>query len=131
MWDILFCWFSHLGMWDSSIFGIGIVMFGSVVSESWLLGFRDKSVSGHSVTVRETVSVSSADINGATAFEVSGTAMLLCCFIYRNCCLSFFWLIEVIISCIHIFCFFFNHLVKVFGSKDLFDVAFVLRMNNL
>ncbi|PSR96918.1 5'-nucleotidase [Actinidia chinensis var. chinensis] len=33
----------------------------------------DKSVSGHSVTLRETVAVSSAEINGATAFEVSGT----------------------------------------------------------
>ncbi|KAI8017899.1 5'-nucleotidase SurE [Camellia lanceoleosa] len=33
----------------------------------------DKSVSGHSVTLRETVTVSSAEINGATAYEVSGT----------------------------------------------------------
>ncbi|XP_068335269.1 uncharacterized protein [Pyrus communis] len=33
----------------------------------------DKSVSGHSVTLQETVAVSSADINGATAYEVSGT----------------------------------------------------------
>ncbi|GLT73241.1 hypothetical protein SLA2020_451130 [Shorea laevis] len=33
----------------------------------------DKSVSGHSVTLQETVAVSSAEINGATAFEVSGT----------------------------------------------------------
>ncbi|KAJ6813761.1 uncharacterized protein M6B38_143065 [Iris pallida] len=33
----------------------------------------DKSMSGHSVTVRETLSVSSTDMNGATAFEVSGT----------------------------------------------------------
>ncbi|KAK9281232.1 hypothetical protein L1049_004127 [Liquidambar formosana] len=33
----------------------------------------DKSVSGHSVTLQETVSVSSAEINGATAYEVSGT----------------------------------------------------------
>ncbi|GFZ11741.1 survival protein SurE-like phosphatase/nucleotidase [Actinidia rufa] len=33
----------------------------------------DKSVSGHSVTLRETVAVSSAEINDATAFEVSGT----------------------------------------------------------
>ncbi|KAG1367635.1 5'-nucleotidase SurE [Cocos nucifera] len=33
----------------------------------------DKSASGHSVTVRETVAVTSAEFNGATAFEVSGT----------------------------------------------------------
>lgn len=33
----------------------------------------DKSVSGHSVTLRETIAVSSAEINGATAYEVSGT----------------------------------------------------------
>ncbi|EXB29715.1 5'-nucleotidase surE [Morus notabilis] len=33
----------------------------------------DKSVSGHSVTLRETVAVSSAEIKGATAYEVSGT----------------------------------------------------------
>ncbi|XP_068648272.1 uncharacterized protein [Aristolochia californica] len=33
----------------------------------------DKSVSGHSVTIRETLAVSSIDIHGATAFEVAGT----------------------------------------------------------
>ncbi|KAA8541657.1 hypothetical protein F0562_022809 [Nyssa sinensis] len=33
----------------------------------------DKSVSGHSVTLRETVAVSTAEVNGATAYEVSGT----------------------------------------------------------
>ncbi|KMS96840.1 hypothetical protein BVRB_8g199160 [Beta vulgaris subsp. vulgaris] len=33
----------------------------------------DKSASGHSLTVRETVEVTSAEISGATAFEVSGT----------------------------------------------------------
>ncbi|XP_058005052.1 uncharacterized protein LOC110642301 isoform X2 [Hevea brasiliensis] len=33
----------------------------------------DKSVSGHSVTLQETVAVTSADIKGATAYEVSGT----------------------------------------------------------
>ncbi|KAH9665001.1 5'-nucleotidase [Citrus sinensis] len=38
--------------------------------QSWVL---DKSVSGHSVTLRETIAVSSAEINGATAYEVSGT----------------------------------------------------------
>lgn len=36
------------------------------------MGKRDKSASGHSVTVRETVAVTSAEFNGATAFEVSG-----------------------------------------------------------
>ncbi|KAK9697240.1 hypothetical protein RND81_08G024100 [Saponaria officinalis] len=33
----------------------------------------DKSASGHSLTVRETVEVNSAEISGATAFEVCGT----------------------------------------------------------
>ncbi|KAF3783127.1 5'-nucleotidase [Nymphaea thermarum] len=33
----------------------------------------DKSASGHSVTLRETVSVSSVEIHGASAYEVSGT----------------------------------------------------------
>ncbi|TYJ13622.1 hypothetical protein E1A91_A10G063600v1 [Gossypium mustelinum] len=33
----------------------------------------DKSVSGHSVTVRETITVTPAEIDGATAYEVSGT----------------------------------------------------------
>lgn len=33
----------------------------------------DKSVSGHSVTFQETIAVNSAEIDGATAFEVSGT----------------------------------------------------------
>nr|GLL35114.1 uncharacterized protein LOC109192561 [Ipomoea trifida] len=35
----------------------------------------DKSVAGHSVTLRETVAVTSADIQGATAYEVSGTTV--------------------------------------------------------
>ena len=34
--------------------------------------FRDKSLSGHSVTLRETVAVTPAEIKGATAYEVSG-----------------------------------------------------------
>ncbi|KAH1048171.1 hypothetical protein J1N35_038955 [Gossypium stocksii] len=33
----------------------------------------DKSVSAHSVTVRETITVTPAEIDGATAYEVSGT----------------------------------------------------------
>ncbi|KAJ1382219.1 Survival protein SurE-like phosphatase/nucleotidase [Sesbania bispinosa] len=33
----------------------------------------DKSVSGHSVTLRETVEASSAKVSGATGFEISGT----------------------------------------------------------
>ncbi|XP_059640810.1 uncharacterized protein LOC132282975 [Cornus florida] len=33
----------------------------------------DKSVSSHAMTLRETVAVNSAEINGATAYEVSGT----------------------------------------------------------
>ncbi|CAL9145054.1 unnamed protein product [Musa hybrid cultivar] len=34
----------------------------------------DKSVSGHSITLHQTVSATSADLKGATAFEVSGSA---------------------------------------------------------
>ncbi|XP_021295150.1 uncharacterized protein LOC110424785 [Herrania umbratica] len=37
--------------------------------------FRDKSVSGHSVTLRETIAVTPAEIDGATAYEVSGTTV--------------------------------------------------------
>lgn len=33
---------------------------------------RDKSVSAHSVTLRETIEAASAKISGATAFEISG-----------------------------------------------------------
>ena len=36
--------------------------------------FREKSVSGHSVTLGETIAVNSAEISGATAYEVSGMA---------------------------------------------------------
>ncbi|XP_039064966.1 5'-nucleotidase SurE-like isoform X2 [Hibiscus syriacus] len=35
----------------------------------------DKSVSGHSVTVRETITVTPSEIEGATAYEVSGTTV--------------------------------------------------------
>lgn len=35
-------------------------------------GNRDKSSSGHSVSFPETVAASSAEINGAVAFAVSG-----------------------------------------------------------
>ncbi|ERN15325.1 uncharacterized protein LOC18443609 [Amborella trichopoda] len=62
--------------------GIGAPGLTSLV-EALVLGGRcsvhvcapesDKSVSGHSVTLRETLTVSSVEINGATAFEVSGT----------------------------------------------------------
>lgn len=40
----------------------------------------DKSVSGHSVTVCETLAVSSAEMNGAAAFEVSGIITYQCGF---------------------------------------------------
>ncbi|KAL7202976.1 hypothetical protein ACSBR1_034429 [Camellia fascicularis] len=39
----------------------------------WWIGCRDKSISGHSVTLRETVAVTSTEISGATAYEVSRT----------------------------------------------------------
>ncbi|KAK8608340.1 hypothetical protein V6N13_023766 [Hibiscus sabdariffa] len=35
----------------------------------------DKSVSGHSVTIRETITVAPSEIEGATAYEVSGTTV--------------------------------------------------------
>lgn len=51
---------------------------------SWIGAFdRDKSVSGHSLTIRETISVSSAEIDGATAYEVSGTFCDLLNWIYE------------------------------------------------
>ena len=53
--------------------------------------FRDKSVSGHSVTVRETVAVSSAEISGAIAYEVSGKANIFGIF-----CSLFLFLAEVL-----------------------------------
>jgi len=34
--------------------------------------YSDKSASGHSLTVSETVEVTSTEVSGATAFEVSG-----------------------------------------------------------
>lgn len=42
------------------------------VIDFFFFEFRDKSVSGHSVTLGETLAVSTAEINGATAYEVSG-----------------------------------------------------------
>lgn len=42
---------------------------------------RDKSASGHSVTLREKVSVSSVEISGASAYEVSGMISPMCCMI--------------------------------------------------
>lgn len=70
------------------------------------------------MTIRETVSVSSAEINGATAYEVAGTAIFLCCFALFSPKLlqsnfkirieihDFFFscYIAEIISCIFIFC---------------------------
>jgi hypothetical protein len=35
---------------------------------------RDRSVSGHSVTIRETLSACSVELCGATAYEVSGNS---------------------------------------------------------
>lgn len=43
--------------------------------------FRDKSVSGHSVTVGETITVSPAEIDVATAYEVSGV-IGICIYVY-------------------------------------------------
>lgn len=37
----------------------------------------DQSVSGHSITLRETVAVTSAEIDGAVAYEVSGFTRVL------------------------------------------------------
>ena len=71
---LIFVIFIHVFL----VFGlceIGCLFFVDFV---WWIDFRDKSVSGHSVTLRETIAVSSAEINGATAFEVSGM-MGLCC----------------------------------------------------
>ena len=61
--DMLFCFISSIGIEAGNIFWFVRLWFGA---------FRDKSVSGHSVTLQETVAVSSTEINGSTAFEVSG-----------------------------------------------------------
>ena len=50
------------------------------------LFWRDKSVSGHSVTIQETLVASSADINGSTAFEVSGEIIFSVAFSSVPCC---------------------------------------------
>ncbi|MBA0838928.1 hypothetical protein Goarm_004712, partial [Gossypium armourianum] len=58
----------------------------------------DKSVAGHSLTVRETVAVCSVEISGATAFEVSGAVAAareaLICGV-PSLCLSFDWKKDV------------------------------------
>lgn len=51
-------------------------------------------MAGHSVTVGDTISVSSAQINGATAFEVSGNASpSIYIYIYQE-------LIYILIMCL-------------------------------
>lgn len=42
---------------------------------NWLV--RDKSVSSHSVTLQETIAATSAEINGAVAYEISGRTHLI------------------------------------------------------
>lgn len=37
-----------------------------------LFTLREKSLSGHSITLNQTVAATSADIKGATGFEISG-----------------------------------------------------------
>lgn len=39
--------------------------------------YRDKSTAGHSVTLKETIEVTLAEIRGATAYEVSGMTLLV------------------------------------------------------
>lgn len=57
-----------------------------LTDSSFLCGWcRDRSVSGHSVTVRETVAACSVEISGVTAaYEVSGNAICSFCFVYGN-----------------------------------------------
>lgn len=38
-----------------------------------MMACRDKSSSGHSVSLKETVEVASVEVKGATAYEISGT----------------------------------------------------------
>ncbi|KAJ7011996.1 hypothetical protein NC653_002170 [Populus alba x Populus x berolinensis] len=45
-------------------------MFALSIFVNWLV--RDKSVSSHSVTLKEAIAVTSVEINGAIAYEVSG-----------------------------------------------------------
>lgn len=63
---------SKLGIFLIAVFLLNMGMCFVILLVAKNGCFRDKSVSGHSVTLRETVEVSSAEIHGATAFEVSG-----------------------------------------------------------
>ncbi|TYG49076.1 hypothetical protein ES288_D10G065900v1 [Gossypium darwinii] len=61
------------------IYSLGLVYLVQALVRSGLYNVHvcapqsDKSVSSHSVTVRETITVTPAEIDGATAYEVSGT----------------------------------------------------------
>lgn len=55
---------------------------------------RDQSGSGHSITLRESVAVTSAEIDGAEAYEVSGTLIwLLISYLEGN--IGFYVLIDL------------------------------------
>lgn len=54
--------------------GLNLGFFGGL-----LIWFRDKSQTGHSMTVGESVAVYSSEIDGAVAYEVSGI-ITYCCF---------------------------------------------------
>lgn len=75
-----------------SIVFYGFVDFGFfwvILCLFQIFGCRDKSVSGHSVTLQERVSVTSAEINGATAYVVAG--MIICLWISFVCLYCEFW----------------------------------------
>lgn len=46
---------------------------GSFLRLNHICYCRDKSVAGHSFTLKETIAVTPTEIHGATAYEVSGT----------------------------------------------------------
>lgn len=59
---------------------------------------RDKSVSGHSVTLGENLSVSTAEISGATAYQVSGMITFMWIIFSFECFLPAFILVHLDVS---------------------------------
>uniref|UniRef100_A0A251SWC9 Putative survival protein SurE-like phosphatase/nucleotidase n=1 Tax=Helianthus annuus TaxID=4232 RepID=A0A251SWC9_HELAN len=81
--------------WHIGLLALGFMDWGFGIYRDylWVKFFRfvenlytvctDKSFSGHSFTYQESISVSTAEIKGATAYEVTGT--LVDCVSYGDC----------------------------------------------
>ncbi|KAG4207350.1 hypothetical protein ERO13_A03G061100v2 [Gossypium hirsutum] len=65
-------WLGHHrihNLWETDFLCFFYLLFVSLEFLHFLVG--DKSASGHSLTVRETITVTRAEIEGATAYEVT------------------------------------------------------------